>query len=69
VIEADGRIFDEIVHDTSRDADIVFLGMATPEEKEDYASYYTRLHERTAGLPLTVFVLAAEDISFREVLA
>ncbi|WP_103020499.1 Na-K-Cl cotransporter [Salinibacter altiplanensis] len=69
VIEAGGRVFDEIVHDTSADADIVFLGMATPEEEEDYASYYTRLLERTAGLPPTVFVLAAEDISFREVLA
>jgi predicted NAD/FAD-binding protein len=69
VIEADGRIFDEIVHDTSADADIVFLGMATPEEEDDYVSYYTRLHERTAGLPPTVFVLAAEEISFRKVLA
>jgi Amino acid transporters len=69
VIEADGRIFDEIVHDASADADIVFLGMATPDEEDDYVTYYTRLHERTAGLPPTVFVLAAEEISFRDVLA
>jgi amino acid transporter len=69
VILQQGRSFDEIVHDTSADADIVFLGMATPDEQNDYVSYYTGLHERTAGLPPTVFVLAAEDISFREVLA
>jgi hypothetical protein len=69
VILQQGRSFDEIVHDTSADADIVFLGMATPDEQDDYVSYYTGLHERTAGLPPTVFVLAAEDISFREVLA
>jgi len=49
-------------------ADVVFLGMASPKEEDDYASYYTRLQERTAGLPPTVFVLAAEEISFREVL-
>lgn len=49
------------------EADVVFLGMATTEEQPDYASYYGKLQERTNGLPPTVFVLAAEDISFREV--
>jgi amino acid transporter len=69
VIRANGRTFDDIVHDTSTEADIVFLGMATPDDEDDYVSYYTRLQERTEGLPPTAFVLAAEDISFREVLA
>ena len=69
VILAEGRTFEELLHDTSADADIIFLGMATPDEEDDYMSYYARLQERTEGLPPTVFVLAAEDISFREVLA
>lgn len=68
VILAEGRTFEEIVHDTSAGADIVFLGMATPEEEDDYVSYYTRLQERTERLPPTVFVSAAGEISFREVL-
>ena len=69
VMEADGGILDESVDDASADADMVFRGMATPDEEDDYVTYYTRLHERTAGLPPTVFVLAAEEISFRDVLA
>ena len=68
IILAKGRSFETIVHDASANADVVFLGMASPKDEDDYASYYTRLQERTAGLPPTVFVLAAEEISFREVL-
>ena len=69
VITAEGRSFDDVLHETSADADVAFLGMATPEEEPDYSSYYARLQERTEGLPPTVFVLAAEDIAFKEVLA
>jgi len=68
VIEADGQSFETLLQETSGSADIIFLGMATPDDKPEYADYYRTLHERTAGLPPTVFVLAAEDISFREVL-
>ena len=69
IIVGGGRSFDEVLHDTSADADIIFIGMATPDEQDDYAAYYSRLQDRTEGLPPTVFVLAAEDISYREVLA
>ena len=69
VITADGRTFEDLLHETSGDADIVFLGMATPEEEPDYPAYYAELQARTEGLPPTMFVLAAEEISFREVLA
>jgi amino acid transporter len=68
VITTDGRSFEQILHDTSSNSDAVFLGMSAPEEQADYADYYATLQERTANLPPTFFVLAAEDVSFREVL-
>ncbi len=33
-----------------------------------FEDYYAHLRERTDGLPSTIFVLAAEEIAFREVL-
>src|SRR5690606_7704497 len=67
VIVGDGAPFDEILQASSADADVVFLGMATPAE--NFADYYRALRKRTDGLPTTVFVLAAEEIGFEEVLA
>ena len=40
--------------------------MATPED--DFTDYYESLQTRTAGLPTTVFVLAAPDFAFAQVL-
>jgi amino acid transporter len=67
ILVSEGRPFLEIVEKSSRGADLVLMGMATPEGR-DFATYYTELQERTRNLPCTVFVLAAEDIAFREVL-
>ncbi|MEP0547860.1 MAG: amino acid permease [Rhodothermales bacterium] len=69
VIVAEGRPFDEILRTASANADLVFLGMAAPTEGDDFEAYYARFRERTAGLPSTVFVLAAEEIAFGQVLA
>ncbi|MFQ5572472.1 MAG: Na-K-Cl cotransporter, partial [Rhodothermales bacterium] len=66
VLVARGRPFDEILRETSKDADLVLMGMAEPND--DFEAYYEQLRERTQGLPSTVFVLAAEEIAFREVL-
>ncbi len=68
VIVGAGRPFDTILRDASADADLVFLGMAAPTDV-DFVAYYEQLRERTAGLPSTVFVLAAEEIAFGQVLA
>jgi amino acid transporter len=65
VIVADGRSFNRILRQTSRNADIIFLGMATPDE--NFAQYYEQLQEKVTALPSTVFVLAAPDFSFSEV--
>ncbi len=72
VIVGHGRPFDAILREASADADLVFLGMAAPDPEatnDDFERYYEQLGERTAGLPSTVFVLAAEEIAFGQVLA
>jgi hypothetical protein len=66
VIVGNGRPFDEILHTHSKDADLVFMGMAAPNG--DFTAYFEQLRTRTDGLPSTVYVLAAEEIAFREVL-
>ena len=68
VILAEGRSFDQVLHTTSQGADLILLGLAVPEPGADFAAYYTALRTRTDGLPTTLFVLAAEDIAFGQVL-
>lgn len=67
VLASNGRPFFEILHESSKDADLVFMGIASPAPGE-FEEYYSQLSKRTEGLPSTVFVLAAEEIAFREVL-
>lgn len=66
VIVANGRSFTDVLHDSSKDADLIFLGMAQPDE--DFVEYYKKIQKRLDGLPTTVMVLAGEDISYGEVL-
>lgn len=66
VIVSKGRSFDEILHESSRDADLVFMGMAEPDE--NFSAYYQKIQKRLEGLPTTVLVLAAEEVSFGDVL-
>jgi len=69
VLVANDRSFDEILLESSRFADLIFLGMASPSDIEDYPSYYAALQKRTENLPTTVFVLATSDFVFTDVLA
>lgn len=62
IIVADGRSFDRILRETSRNADIIFLGMATPDKH--FPQHYERLLRKVDGLPSTAFVLAAPNSSF-----
>jgi len=66
VIVSDGRSFNRILKENSQRADLIFLGMAAPEE--DFVEYYEELQQRVANLPSTVFVLASPNFSFSEVL-
>jgi solute carrier family 12 (sodium/potassium/chloride transporter), member 2 len=66
ILVSDGRSFPEILKESSVSTDLVFLGMAAPGD--NFEEYYEMLQERTADLPSTVFVLAAEDIEFDKVI-
>jgi hypothetical protein len=69
VMVSDGRPFDQILRESSADADLVMLGIAEPgEDVAEFADYYALLQQRTEGLPTTLLVLAAEDLAFGEVL-
>ena len=66
VLLSQGRPFGEILRQYSRNADLVFLGMATP--RENYIEYYESLQAKVTDLPSTIFVLAAPDFAIGEVL-
>jgi len=66
VIVADGRPFGEIFRESSSSADLIFLGMAKPEDK--FISYYGNLKTMIEGLPSTILVLASEELAFEEIL-
>ncbi|WP_036484310.1 amino acid permease [Myxosarcina sp. GI1] len=66
VILGDERPFPEILHESSREADLVFLGL--PEPDENFVSNYERLLSWSEDLPSTIFVLAASDYAHQEVL-
>lgn len=67
VIVADGRSFIQILREESRKTDLIFLGL--PEPKETFVEDYERLISWTKDLHTTVFVLAAADYAYEEVLA
>jgi len=66
VIVSKGRSFYETLRESSSEADLIFLGMATPDDK--FAEYYENIQKNLQGLPTTVMVLAGREISFGEVL-
>ena len=66
IIISDNRPFWDVLHQESDEADLVMLGLAEPTA--DFLAYYETLSERTQGLPATVFVLAAQEMAFKEVL-
>jgi hypothetical protein len=70
VILRAGRELDGIIRDSSRGADLVFLGLRMPaaeETAEQYAGYYRAILARTAELPPTVLVMASEHVDFERV--
>jgi hypothetical protein len=58
--------FQAQLREHSANADLIFLGMAEPDDEFD--SYFQSQLDRVEDLPTTVFVLAGEEISFGEVL-
>ena len=68
VIVASDRTFDEILLISSQTADLVLLGLATPESVDDFGAYYTKLQHRITDLPNTLLVMASEELAFSDVL-
>ena len=67
VVVSDKRSFPQILRESSRKADLIFLGL--PEPTENFVEDYTRLISWTADLPTTVLVLSTSDYSYEEVLS
>ena len=67
VIVGEGRPFPQILRETSKQADLIFLGL--PEPKANFVRDYQRLLSWTEELPTTVLVLAASDYDYEEVLS
>ena len=66
IIVAEGRPFDSILRSSSATADLILMGLATPDD--EFTEYYTSLQNKTMNLPPIIFVLAAEDLAFSELL-
>jgi hypothetical protein len=65
VIVSDGRPFQQIMKDSSRDADFILLGMREPDDQ--FLAYYERMRDAVEGMPTAAFVLAAEDMPFGDI--
>lgn len=68
VVVAGDTPFIQLLQEGSGDADLVLMGLREPADGFDYVAYYEEIMRRTEGLPTTLFVLAAEEVAFREVL-
>jgi len=66
IIAAEGRSFETILHEQSKNADLIFMGMATPND--DFDTYFEKIQKRIENLPTTVLALAAQEIAFNDVL-
>jgi amino acid transporter len=66
LINKEGRSFPAILKDSSKGADLIVLGMATPNDQ--FKSHYENMQNFTKGLPSVAFVLAGQEISFGDVL-
>ena len=65
VLVSDGRAFVDIMKESSRDADIILLGMREPDD--EFQPYYERMRDAVEGMPTAAFVLAAEDMPFGDI--
>ncbi|MBD3631329.1 amino acid permease [Cyclobacterium sp.] len=68
ILVAQGKDFWEIMARESRKSDLVMMGLAVPEQGDGFEEYYRSLKEKTKALPTKVFVLAAQEVAFDQVL-
>lgn len=68
VIVSDGDSFADTLRKHSSEADVIFLGMKEPSDGSDYLKYYRHIRHLADAMPTTIFVLAAENLEFGEIL-
>ncbi len=66
IFVAGNSSFDSIFQDSSRDADLILLGLAPPDR--GLQASYQRVQAMTQGLPTALFVLNSPDFASREIL-
>ncbi len=62
IIKPTDRSVTEIIHEHSRNANLVFMGLNIPQKGEE-RKYVTRLNELSNGLKTTIFVRNAEEFA------
>ena len=68
--DKDFDIFKDVIYPSSKEADLVFLGLKKPDgDLLDYTVYYQNLLEKTKDFSAVSFVLAGEDIAFYKTLS
>ncbi len=68
ILVAEGRNFWDIMAVESKNTDLVMMGLAFLEGEESFEEYYLSLKEKTNALSTKVFVLAAQEVQFDQVL-
>ncbi len=74
VINAHQRNFHDVLPESSRDADLVFLGLPDPDDARftnpgaSFTDYYQNLQNHLQSLPPTILVLASEELDFAKLL-
>ncbi len=66
VLVSNGDSFWDILKSESSESDLVMLGLKTPDD--DFSNYFEKLKENTKQLKKKIFVLASQDIEFKDVL-
>ena len=66
IIPMENKKFDDILIENSFDADLIFLGLAKPSK--NFLEYYDAVQLRIKELPTTILALAAQEVSFGEIL-
>ncbi|MFC2096382.1 Na-K-Cl cotransporter [Bacteroidota bacterium] len=67
VLVSKGESFWNIINHESANSDLVMLGLKTPDD--DFAEYFEKLKVNTKSLNKKIFVLASQDIEFKDVLS
>lgn len=64
-------LFQDTIKQSSKDADLIFLGLRPPsvnETVEDYCLYFEDLIQKVQGFKTTLFVLCSENLDFDQIL-